>query len=112
MVDRVRFKEFAQVRKNNKTIAWPAGEYDYVPEMDPILADGRAVRVSPSTPVAAVSRPVEPPVDGRPFRGSIPRAEPADPLVAHMQGTSAPPHVQAAQMAPAPPLRLPKQGKG
>ncbi len=66
MTDRVRFKEFAQVRKANKTIAWPAGEYDYVPEMAPILADGRAVRVTP--PVAAVQQPVEPHADGRPAR--------------------------------------------
>jgi hypothetical protein len=85
MVDRVRFREFAQVRKANKTIAWPAGEYDYVPEMDPILADGRALRVPP-----------------------------VEPLVEHVQERRiAPLHVQAAQdAAPAPPLRLQKQGKG
>jgi hypothetical protein len=89
MADRVKFKEFAQVRKNNKTIAWPAGEYDYVPEMDPIIADGRAARVPPSE--ASVATPVE-----------------------HVQGPSAPQHVQAAQAtAPAPPiLRIPKHGKG
>lgn len=50
---RVHFVEFRQIRRNDRTIKWFAGEtYDYDPDMEPMIKIGHA-RLVPDEPPAA-----------------------------------------------------------
>ncbi len=48
---RVHFSEFRQIRRNDRTIKWLAGEtYDYDPDMEPMIKIGHARLVPEDAP--------------------------------------------------------------
>src|SRR5580704_12261670 len=79
---RVHFVEFRQIRRNDRTIKWLAGEtYDYDPDMEPMIKIGHARLVpDPVVPAQAGTQdPGAPPAEeAAPVRRRG-RPEPAEP---------------------------------